>query len=185
MKLVTLCTLLLLTLGLFLLGACGQEVATVPAATETSEAATAPAEIEPVSPLPTPTTEALGEPRAEATAVAAQTLTPSPGMGIVHGILTLGGEVAPGETLYLAPMIVTGEEISVAGLDTNTAPRAETDVTGAFAFVDVPPGAYALAIISPVGPVIVPGPGGNEITVEVQAGEAADLGTIAAPSFAP
>lgn len=183
MRLLYRSTLMLMILGLVVLGACGQNAATPPAG-ETGEVATAPAVgTEPVSPLPTPTTEAPGEPTAEAMPAATPNLTPSPGTGIVLGMLTIGGEVAQGETLYLAPVMVTGSEISVAGLDTNTAPRTETDAAGAFAFTDVPPETYALAIIGPVGPVIVPGPDSDEITVEVQAGEAADLGTIVAPPF--
>jgi len=172
MRLVHGCTLLLLILGLFVLGACGQEVATAPAAPETDT----------VSPLPTATTQATIEPATEVP-VAPQDLTPRPGMGIVQGTLTLGGEVGEGETLYLAPIVVTGESMSVAGLDTNTAPRTETDATGAFAFLDVPPGEYALALVGPIGPVIVPGPDGDEITVVVQAGEISDLGAIDAPPF--
>jgi len=172
MRLVHGCTLLLLILGLFVLGACGQEVATAPAAPETDT----------VSPLPTATTQATSEPATEVP-VASEDLTPRPGMGIVQGTLTLGGEVGQGETLYLAPIVVTGESMSVAGLDTNTAPRTETDATGAFAFLDVPPGEYALALVGPIGPVIVPGPDGDEITVVVQAGEISDLGAIDAPPF--
>jgi len=97
--------------------------------------------------------------------------------------LLLGEEPAAGQTLYLVPLVVSGESMSVAGLDTSTDPRAATDAAGAFAFLDVPPGEYALAIIGPVGPVIVPGPDGDEITVVVQAGEISDLGAIDAPPF--
>jgi hypothetical protein len=170
-------TLLLLILGLSLLGACGQEAATVPApATATTETAA-------VSPLPTATTEAASEPVAEPTLVPTPNLTPSPGLGIVRGTLTIGGALAQNETLYLAPIVLTGESMSIAGLDTNTAPRTETDATGAFAFLDVPPGDYALAAVGPLGPVIVPGPDGDEVTTTVQAGETSDLGDIAAPPF--
>lgn len=172
-------TLLLLILGLLFLGACGQDVATAPApATATTET-----ETESVSPLPTPTTQPASEPVVESTPAATPNLTPSPGLGIVRGTLTIGGALAQNETLYLAPIVLTGESMSIAGLDTNTAPRTETDATGAFAFLDVPPGDYALAAVGPVGPVIVPGPDGDEVTTTVQAGETSDLGDIAAPPF--
>lgn len=168
MRLVYGCMLLLLILGPLILGACGQEVATVPAASET----------EALSPLPTATMQAARDP-----ATASPDLTPSADRGIVQGTLKIGGELAKGQTLYLVPIVASGESMSVAGLDTNTAPRAETDTTGAFAFLNVPPGEYALAVVGPVGPVIVPGPDGDEITVMVQAGETTDLGSIAAPPF--
>lgn len=173
MRMVYRSTFLLLVLGLLFLGACGQEAATVPASPETEVS----------SPLPTATSETVSEPTAEATLVATPNLTPNAGMGIVRGSLTIGGEVADDDTLYLAPIVVTGESMSVAGLDTNTAPRTATNPAGEFVFVDVPPGEYALAVVGPVGPVIVPRPDGDELTVTVEAGETADLGEIAAPAF--
>jgi hypothetical protein len=162
-------TYVLLILGVFALGACGQgEIATEPAP-----------QTEAVSPLPTATTEANLEPTAAAaTPNTPPNLTPKPDLGLVQGTLSMDGELAPNETLYLASVVATGESMSVAGLDTDRDPRATTDETGTFTFVDVPPGQYALAVMSPFGPVVINGPDGQEIVVDVQGGELIELGEI-------
>jgi len=174
MRLVRRCTVLLLILGVLALGACGQEEIGTVSAPQTDT----------VSPLATATAEANLEPTtAVATPSLPPNLTPKPDLGLVQGTLEMDGELAPGETLYLAPMVATGESMSVAGLNTDTDPRAATDETGTFTFLDVPPGQYALAIISPYGPVVINGPDDKEIVVAVQAGELTELGAIAISAF--
>lgn len=174
MRLVRRCIYLLLILGVFALGACGQEEIATVSAPETDT----------VSPLPTATTEANAEPATDAeTPGPTPDLTPKPDLGLVQGTLMMDGEIAEGETLYLAPMVATGDSMSVAGLDTDTHPRAATDEAGTFTFVDVPPDQYALAVMSPFGPVVIQGPDGQEIVVEVEAGQLSELGTIDIPPF--
>jgi hypothetical protein len=165
---------LLLILGVLALGACGQEEIATVSAPQTDT----------VSPLATATAEANLEPTtAVATPSLPLNLTPKPDLGLVQGTLRMDGVLAQDQTLYLAPMVATGESMGVAGLSTDTDPRAATDETGTFTFLDVPPGQYALAIISPFGAVVINGPDGKEIVVEARAGEMTQIGEIATPSF--
>jgi hypothetical protein len=133
-----------------------------------------------VSPLPSVAAEVT---TGEVTPVLPPNLTPKPDWGLVQGTLTIEDTLAQRETLYLAPMVASGESMGVAGLNTDTDPRAATDGTGTFTFVDVPPGQYALAIISPFGPVVINGPDGKEIVVQVQAGDLTELGVIDITAF--
>ncbi len=174
MRLVRRCRYVLLLLGVFALGACGQEEIATVSAPETDM----------VSPLPTAMTEANLEPTTGvATPGLPPDLTPKPDLGLAQGTLKIDGVLAPGETLYLAPMVATGESMGVAGLNTDSDPRAATDETGTFTFLDVPPGQYALAVISPFGPVVIKGPDGKEIVIDVEAGELTELGAIAISAF--
>lgn len=174
MRLVRCCTYLLLILGVFALGACGQEEIATVSAPQTDA----------VSPLATATAQANLVPTATVAASSLPpNLTPKPDLGLVQGTLRMDGVLAQDQTLYLAPMVATGESMGVAALSTDTDPRAATDETGTFTFLDVPPGQYALAIISPLGPVVINGPDDKEIVVEVQAGELTELGEIAISAF--
>ena len=104
--------------------------------------------------------------------------TPAPGTGLVQGLLLLDGEPAAERTLYLAPLIASGEEIEIAALDPVEDDRAESDGAGVFVFVDVEPGRYALGINSPIGAVLIRGDDGDEIVAEVVAGELVDLDVV-------
>ena len=180
MKLVYHSARLLVLLGTFilLLGGCGPGEEPVPTISV--------AETDTISPLPTATAVALASPTAEETATPATAEvapTPQAGLGIVHGTLQVEGQPAAGQTLYLVPLIATGDSMSVAGLDTNTDPRTETDAAGNFLFVGIAPGEYALAIISPIGPVVIRGTDDDEITADVRADEVTQLGIIDIPPF--
>ena len=111
--------------------------------------------------------------------------TPEPGSGTVQGVLTMHAKPAAGRILYLAAVIQTaGEGIGgVAALDPVNDPRAESDASGYFVFLNVPPGRYALGINSPVGPVLI-NQKGREIMTEVQADQIADLETVQIVPFA-
>ncbi len=108
--------------------------------------------------------------------------TPLPNRGVVWGILSREGQPAADQTMYLALMISEGGEIGVAALDPVRDPRAETDASGYFVFLNVPPGRYALGIMSPAGPVLIRR-ADDEIIVEVKAGQIADLGTVTIEPF--
>jgi len=105
--------------------------------------------------------------------------TPQPDLGIVQGLLSMDGEPAAGRMMYLAKVIRPGgESVGMAALDPVNDPRVESDRSGYFGFLDVPPGEYALGINSPIGPVLIRGADGREIIVEVQAGQTFDLETV-------
>jgi hypothetical protein len=99
-------------------------------------------------------------------------------------VLLLEGEPAVERTLYLAPLIASGEELEIAALDPVEDDRAESDASGVFVFVDVEPGRYALGINSPIGPVLIRGDDGDEIVAEVVSGETVELGEVRIVSFA-
>jgi hypothetical protein len=167
--------LLLLFLGLLLLvAACAdqdQETPISPLSVPDTNTA---------SPIPTATPAAsLAEPTAGPEAVP----TSDPALGTVEGTLLIDDQPPVEDTLYLAPIVSSGEGIGVASLDAARDPRAFPDASGNFTFYNVPPGRYSLAIVSPVGPVLIRDPDDTEITVEVEAGEITDLGTISIPSF--
>lgn len=155
---------------LLILGACAQDTEPPPPTEAIAESPLLPTE----SPLiPTATTPAL-LPRDH---------TPPPNLGIVQGELELEGEPAAEHTMYLAPLVATGEEIEIAALDAVTDPRAESDASGYFVFLDVEPGRYALGINSPIGPVLIRGDDGEEILAQVEAGQIVDLGIVKIVSF--
>jgi hypothetical protein len=173
--------LFLLFLGLFLLLA--------GCADQDQEAPTSTAPIpdtHTASPLPTATPAGMAEPNptaVEPTAAPAVAPTSDPTLGTVQGTLLVNGQPPDQTSLYLAEVVASGEGIGVAALDPAQDPRAHPDATGRFTFYNVPPGRYSLGILSPVGPVLIRDTGGTEITLEVEAGEATDLGVIDVPSF--
>lgn len=128
-----------------------------------------------VSVLPTPTESSILPPPPD--------YTPSPGYGIVQGVLSLEGQPATEMVLYLAAIIHTAEEIEIAALDAVNDPRAESDQAGQFAFLDLPPGRYALGINSPAGPILIRDGDGDEIIADVQADQVMDLGTVVIAPF--
>lgn len=147
-----------LLLGVVALAGCGQATPTPQAPKPTAEASATPA-------VPTP-------------ALLPHDNTPQPGLGIVEGMLTLGGEPAAGQVMYLAAIIrPEGEGMGIAALDPANDPRVESDATGYFVFLDVEPQRYALGIMSPGGPVLIQ-QDGAEIIAEVEAGQVIDLGTV-------
>ena len=154
---------------LLILGACTQDTEPPPPTDAIAESPLLPTE-SPLIPTPTP-------------ALLPRDHTPSPDLGIVQGELELEGEPAAERTMYLAPLVSTGGEMEVAALDPVTDPRAESDASGYFVFLDVEPGRYALGINSPIGPVLIRGDDGGEILAEVEGGQITDLGVVQIVSF--
>jgi len=133
----------------------------------------------PAAPVPSPT-PALPTPT-----LLPRNPAPKADLGNVQGLLVLDGKPAGGHTLYLAPIIHSESGgMGVAALDAVRDPRAESDASGYFVFLDVTPGRYALGIMSPVGPVLINGADGKEILAEVQAGQILDLAEITIEPFA-
>jgi hypothetical protein len=110
---------------------------------------------------------------------------PSPDRGIVRGRLVETGRPSGGQLVYLAPVLKPVEpgSIGVARLDPASDPRAEADEAGQFIFLDVLPGQYALALMSPVGAVLIQGSDGGDIIVTVEPGQAVDLGPVQISAF--
>jgi hypothetical protein len=102
---------------------------------------------------------------------------------MVRGTLVLGGEPAEGRTLYLAALISTGEQIDVAALDAVNDPRAISDVTGYFFFLDIEPGRYGLGIASPIGPILIRRADEGEIMADVLPDQVTDLGEVVIVPF--
>ena len=128
------------------------------------------------SPLSPSATASLAQ-ESPLAAPAPEGVTPGPDTGVVQGLLLMNGEPASGRTLYLAAVVATGDSMDVAALDPVNDPRAETDASGTFVFVDVAPGRYALGIDSPIGPVLIR-QDDKEIEAQVEAGEVTNLGTV-------
>jgi hypothetical protein len=84
-----------------------------------------------------------------------------------------------GRTLFLAKVLTNAE--GVAGLvemDRASAPSAELNANGEFAFTDVAPGSYGVMLDTVQGPQLLNDPAtGNSIVIEVVAGQVLDLGT--------
>jgi len=94
------------------------------------------------------------------------------------------GQPASGHVVYLAEVIrQEGEGMGLAALDAVTAPRAESDASGYFVFLDVPPARYALGILGPSGPLMVLQASGKEILTQVEPGQIYDLGEIQLTPF--
>ncbi|HID87130.1 MAG TPA: hypothetical protein EYP55_07085 [Anaerolineae bacterium] len=108
--------------------------------------------------------------------------TSLPTMGTVTGFLVDEVEEQPlvDYVLFLAKLLEPkGESLSVAALDPTTDPRATTDGMGQFTFMDVAPGTYAVALLTPTGPALIKdAKTGKEIVFSVKAGETVDLGKV-------
>lgn len=138
-----------------------------------------------VTPSPTPAVAPTQGPAADPTPSLAPLLIPaaSADSGVVHGVLRREVQETPINEvdLYLAEIIPGDEEaMRVAGLDTNQAPHAITNANGEFVFTDVQPGEYALALVTPIGSMLIPDPKtpGRDVLFTVEAGQTIDLGTL-------
>jgi hypothetical protein len=83
--------------------------------------------------------------------------------------------------LFLAQILVNteGQLSGIAGVDESTAPMAVTDASGQFVFINVEPGAYALAIKHPLNLLLARDVRSNQdIVLEVRPGQVTDLGPI-------
>jgi hypothetical protein len=116
------------------------------------------------------------------TAVSTTIPTSLPALGTVTGFLVDEAEEQPlaDYGLYLAKLLEPkGETLSVAALDATTDPRATTDGAGQFTFIDVAPGTYAVALMTPTGPALIKdAQTGKETLISVEGGETVDLGKI-------
>lgn len=116
---------------------------------------------------------------------AVRTLTPvvSPNLGAVRAILFYADSGKPirRQIFYVAKLLpVEGATAGtyVPSLDTVTAPRDESDESGNITIPLIPPGRYALAVMMPLGPILVEESGSNSrIIFEVVAGQVTDLGS--------
>jgi len=109
--------------------------------------------------------------------------TSQPSLATLTGILVRAGtQTSIQNDLYLGEMIETSDpNHPMVGLDTTEAPKAVLDTnTGAFAFYDVPPGKYALAIWQPLGaPILIEDKvTGGTLFLTLEAKDHIDLGTI-------
>ena len=110
--------------------------------------------------------------------------TSQPGLATVTGTLKRRGsdEGFQGMELYLSEVVETSDPNSpMVGVNKSSDPRAMLDVTtGAFAFYDVPPDKYALAITRPMlVPVLVNDPDdGGTLFLTLEADEKVDLETL-------
>ncbi|HBY95640.1 MAG: hypothetical protein M5U01_11170 [Ardenticatenaceae bacterium] len=146
-------------------------------------------QVGPRAAVPTPTLTPPAAPTegpvADPTASVAPLVIPTaaPERGVVHGLLRREVQETPinDVDLYLAEIIPGDSNVMrVAGLDTNAAPHAMTNTNGEFVFSDVEPGEYALALVTPIGSMLVPDPKtpGRDILFTLEAGQTLDLGTL-------
>jgi hypothetical protein len=136
----------------------------------------------PDSPLATPGGTTFTSP------LAGPKILPTPSSsdkGTIGGVLirdVTGQAVQPyvGAVLYIAPLVNNSEGAPMlAGLDKSTAPKAQTNDQGFFAFTDVAPGTYALIFDTPLSSFILHRPGsGDALLVEVKGGDVHDLGEL-------
>ena len=109
--------------------------------------------------------------------------TSQPGFATLTGIIVLAGtQTGIQNDLYLGEALETSDPNRlVVGLDITEAPKAILDAnTGAFAFHDVPPGKYALAIWQPLSaPILVEDKvAGGTLFLTLDANDNIDIGTI-------
>jgi len=136
------------------------------------------------TPQPTPSPAPSPIPATPTPTLLPREHTPQPDRGIVQGTLSMQGQPAAGQVLYLAEVIrQEGEGMGVAALDAATAPRAESDASGYFVFLGVSPARYALGILSPIGPVLIRQANGQEILLQAEGGQIRDLGEIQITPF--
>lgn len=113
-----------------------------------------------------------------------RSLTPvvSPNLGAVRATLFYASSGKPirRQIFYVATLIpALGAPLGsyVPALDVVTAPRGESDEDGNITISLVPPGQYALALMTPLGPILAEDSDKNSrIIFEVVAGQVTDLG---------
>ena len=112
--------------------------------------------------------------------------TPRADLGIVVGKLlsTDNGNPPYLATLYLGSTIEADKADfpPLVSLDETTDPKATQDESGAFVFIDIKPGIYAVIVWDPYTSIVIQDEKKeNYLTFEVKAGEITDLGTILYP----
>jgi hypothetical protein len=144
--------------------ACDMGAAQTPPASPTAPAVSADA-TPPPSAVPVPTT--------------------APGNATVRGLLLHIDTNRPlteddGISLFLAGVI--NGDFRTAALDKVTAPRALIDIQGNFVFANVPPGEYAVALVTPTSEFLMKNPQNEaeDLIFTVAADKTFELGTLKA-----
>lgn len=171
---------LVLLLSLVLLAACETgQTPTTPEATEQEISQ---------SPLATPAAEETTASTPEPDPEAFEVPSPSPDNGVVTGVLLRGDPPEPPRVaiLYLGRIFEEDGTPVMAGVNKQTAPRAQVDSEGRFAFAEVPPGGYALILDAITTTLILRNPqDGTDLIIPVTAGKITDLGRLVYPDMPP
>ena len=111
-------------------------------------------------------------------------LTPASGKAAIRGRLVAGDGSIYVVNIYLANFLTADDPTApqIATFSDTSSPLAIQDpLTGDFAFLNVEPDRYGLAIFSPAVSLILPAADGSYLSFEVKAGEILDLGDVIVP----
>ncbi|MCS6848838.1 MAG: hypothetical protein RMN52_14125 [Anaerolineae bacterium] len=106
--------------------------------------------------------------------------TQDPNLGSATGQLLLRGQPVTNRILYLAQLTTdaSGKE-TAAGMDRINSPRTFSQANGAFTFVNVPPGRYALVMDLIMQAYMLRNPKtGEDLIIQIEAGRRVDLGAL-------
>jgi hypothetical protein len=108
------------------------------------------------------------------------TWTPDATKGVVTGVMLLQGEPVTNQILYLARVLSTESGMEISAVVEPDSPMTTTGQAGEFAFMNVPPGKYALILSIVVESYLLYKPESDEeaILVTVTEGKTEDLGTL-------
>lgn len=174
----------LLLVLVLLAASCGQTPAAPTSSPMPSEPATAQ--------MPTPFDSPLATPTLPADALESPLVTPTPlsppmeGTGHVVGrfVRETDGEPMPSAYLFLGELLSAEGPIPGVGLVPGQAPETTSDANGEFAFLNVPPGRYALIWwLSHRESYLLRAPEGAEeefLIVNVEEGTTTELGDVSA-----
>jgi hypothetical protein len=132
--------------------------------------------------------ESLTSPQPTATTIPASRATlPTPSssdVGVVGGVLLRdlesGESTAGAETTLQLGRVIRDDEgtpLAVSAGETSS-PTTTTGENGDFVFTDVPPDTYGLVLVSPVGSFMIKDETGNDFLIDVESGQAVDLGEV-------
>lgn len=166
MRILRSCVSAIMLMSVCLLGsACEMGAAQTPPTNPTAPTAEAGAASPVPSPIPVPTT--------------------APGNSTVRGSLVHIDTNRPlteddGILLFLAGII--NGDFRTAALDKLNAPRASIDQQGNFVFTNVPPGEYAVALVTPTSEFLMKDPQkiSEDLIFKIEADKTLDLGTLKA-----
>lgn len=132
----------------------------------------------PQSPVQTPLVSTLTSPMPTAVIIA----TPSkPDHATITGILLEGSDKRPVQEaiLYLAGVILSTDKPALASYDRASSPRAQTDASGRFVFVDVPADRYGLVLDRINQSYLLKDPNDNsDLLFTPKPGQVLDLGKL-------
>lgn len=130
------------------------------------------------TPIPTNTPEPTATPTSTPTPEPTATATLVPTTGKVTGKIVDKDTGRPLEAIHLfMPTVVQSSDGYMLNRKGND-PSTETDASGVFAFADVPPGTYALALTKNWPFSVAADEEGSALILEVVAGETLDVGVI-------